>query len=70
MEDHNLESTPRSSEKHCCMPLAFETDPACMPRIFQLTLSAKVRPERAPIETLTPEQFRPRIDALVFGHCG
>lgn len=29
----------------------------------------KVWPERAPIETLTPEQFKPRIDKLVFGHC-
>jgi len=29
----------------------------------------KVWPERAPIEILTPAQFKPRIDTLVFGHC-
>lgn len=29
----------------------------------------KVWPEREPIETLTPYQFKPRIDKLVFEHC-
>jgi hypothetical protein len=29
----------------------------------------KVWPERAPIEILTPAQFKPRIDKLVLGHC-
>ena len=69
MGGHNPESAPGLPEKHRCMRLAVETDPARMPRIFQLTLSTKVWPDRAPIEILTPAQFKPRIDTLVFGHC-